>query len=105
MGSLIWPDKSVETARDLLLNCLNPNRPEKLDYSQTIFVFRLAREKGFHAGFDYFAHECGYEARPITKAEEADRLVNVIENAAKVLATAIPALERIQRDRNVRAVA
>lgn len=104
VGVKLWPAKSIEDARALLLNCLNPDRPEKLDYSQIVFIFRCAKEHGFHAGFDYFSHDCGYEARPITQAEEADRLTSVIEQATKALSQAIPALERIQKS-TVRLVA
>ncbi len=98
VGGMLWPDKSVESARDLLLNCLNPMRAEKLNYSQVVFVFRKAKEKGFHAGFEYFALDCGYESRPITQAEEVDRLTTVIEQATKALSMAIPALERAQQN-------
>lgn len=93
----MWPDKTMENARDYLLACLDHTRREKLDYTQMVFIFRKAKEKCFHAGFDYFARDCGYEARPITPAEEVDRLTTVIEQATKALSLAVPALERIQR--------
>jgi len=97
VGSLLWPDKSVEQAHKLLLDCLNSDRLEKLSYSQIIMVFRIAKEAGFHAGFDWWAQQCEYECQPITKAEQTDRLVTVVEQSSKTLAAAVAALERIQR--------
>ncbi len=96
VGSRLWPDKSVEDARTLLLNCINPDRKEKFDYSQLIWIFREAKHVGHVAGFEWFARECEFEARPITKAEEVDRLTTVVEQSAKTLAAALASLERIR---------
>jgi hypothetical protein len=96
VGHKLWPDKGIDNARTYLLACLNSDRPEKLSYSQIVFIFREARAIGFHAGFEWFAHQCEYEARPITRAEEMDRLTNVIESSSKTLAGALAMLERLQ---------
>lgn len=98
VGASLWPDKSVEDARKLLLDCLNSSRPEKLKLSQVIMIFRSAKQAGFHGGFEWFARECEYESRPITKAEEIDRLSAVIEQSSKTLAQSLAVLERLQRD-------
>jgi len=100
VGSLLWPDKTVDNARTYMLACLNHDRPEKLSPSQMILVFRLAKQAGFHAGFEYFSRECEYDARPITPAEEVDRLTSVVEQSSKTLSAALAALERIQRSHN-----
>lgn len=97
VGSMLFVDKPVDTARDYLLACVNPARNEKLDYNQLIFIFRAAKHKGFHAGFDYFAKECEYEARPVTKAEEIDRVTSVIEAASKALSNGLATLERLKK--------
>lgn len=97
VAGTLWPDKPVEEARTLLLNCINPARKEKLDYSQLMWVFREAKRAGFHAGFQWFAKECEFEARAVTKAEEMDRLTSVVEQSTKTLASALATLERLQR--------
>lgn len=97
VGAQLFPDKTMENARDYLLACVNPDRQEKLAPSQIIYIFRAAKSAGFHAGFDWWAREAEYEIRPITKAEEVDRLTSVVEQSSKQLASAIAALERIQR--------
>ncbi len=96
VGGQLFPDKTVDNARDYLLACLNEGRPEKLGYSQILFIFRSAKQAGFHSGFHYWSHEAEYESRPITKAEEVDRLTTVVEQSSKTLAAALSALERIQ---------
>lgn len=96
VGAKLFPDKTTENARDYLLACVNETRPEKLSFTQTMFIFREAKSIGFHAGFEWFAHQCEYEARPITRAEEMDRLTNVIESSSKTLAGALALLERLQ---------
>jgi len=96
VGPMLWPDKGIDNARTYLLACLNSDRPEKLSYSQVMFIFREAKKIGFHAGFQWFAHQCEYDARPTTRAEEMDRLTAVIEQSSKTLASAMAVLERMQ---------
>lgn len=105
VGSKLWPDKSVDAARTLLLDCLNSSRKEKLEASQIIYIFREAKAVGFHAGFNWFANQCEYEARPITKAEEVDRLTTVIEQSSKQLAGALALLDRLQKTNSIKSVA
>jgi hypothetical protein len=101
VGPMLWPDKGIDNARTYLLACLNGDRPEKLSYSQIVFIFREARAMGFHSGFEWFAHQCEYEARPITRAEEVDRLTSVIESSSKTLAGALALLERLQATKSL----
>lgn len=96
VGARLWPDKPIEEARTLVLNCINPDRKEKFDYSQLIWIFREAKRIGHAQGFEWFARECEFEARPITTAEQVDHLTNVVEQSSKTLAAAVAALERIK---------
>lgn len=97
VGAALWPDKSIEDARTLMLNCINPGRKEKLDYTQLMWIFREAKRVGFHAGFQWFARDCEYEARPVSSEEEKDRLTTVVEQSTKTLASALATLERLRR--------
>ena len=96
VGPMLWPDKGVDNASRLLLDCINPGRAEKLELSQVMRIFALAKDSGFHGPFAWFAGEIGYDTKPITKAEEVDRLTTVVEQSTKTLAAALSALERIQ---------
>lgn len=99
VGAMLWPDKGVDNASRLLLDCINPSRAEKLEMSQIMRIFSLAKDAGCHGPFTWFAGEIGYDTKPITKAEEVDRLTTVVEQSTKTLAAALSALERIQNGR------
>jgi hypothetical protein len=96
VGPMLWPDKGIEASSRLLHDCLNPSRSEKLDISQIMLVLGKAKEIGIHSPFNFIAGEIGYEAKPITRAEEVDRLTSVIEQASKNLANALATLERVK---------
>lgn len=96
VGPMLWPDKGVDNSSRLLLDCINPGRAEKLELSQIMRVFGLAKESGCHGPFAWFAGEIGYDTKPITRAEEVDRLTTVIEQSSKTLAAAIATLERVK---------
>jgi len=96
LGAVLWPDKAVDAASRALLDCLNESRHEKLDLSQVMLVLSLAKEAGCHAPFVWLAGQVGYDAHPVTRADEVDRLTTVVEQSTKTLAAALVALERIQ---------
>lgn len=99
VGALLWPDKTPDAARTRLLDCLNTHRPERLDLSESMFILKRAKEAGHHAPFAWLAAEVGYDAKPVAKAEEIDRLTTVIEQSSKTMAAALATLERLQRVR------
>ncbi|CAM8785124.1 hypothetical protein NCI_04906 [Burkholderia pseudomallei] len=105
IGPLLWPDKSIDTAARLLLDCLNAGRSEKLDLSQTMMIFRMARDAGCYSPFVWFANEVGFDAKAATKAEEIDRVTTVIEQATTTLAGALKTLERLKSGAPVRSAA
>jgi len=99
VGIKLWPAKSVDDARTLLLNCLNPDRAEKLDLDQIVMLLRLAREADFHVAKHWLDNETGYlPSTPADPTEEQSRLVTVIEQAGATMQRALAALDKI-RDR------
>lgn len=97
VGKLLWADKTPDAAGRLLMDCVNTGRPEKLEISQIMLILTMARDAGYHTPFYWFAGQLGYDAKPINKAEEVDRLTTVVERSSKTLADALATLERIQR--------
>jgi hypothetical protein len=95
----MWPDKSVENARDYLLACLNSDRAEKLSYSQIIYIFKLAKQIGAHAGFEWFANACEYESNPISLEEQKERATQVLAHAADQLERALNTLNKLSNQR------
>ncbi len=105
VGPMLWPEKPIEQATALLLDCLNSERPQKLSLSQVLMVFRITKKAGFHAGFQWFASEAEYDVRPITPEEETDRLASIIAESSKTLERAIQALSKVQSTTQVKRVA
>lgn len=72
VGVQLWPEKTVDEARRLLLDCLNPDRPHRLDPETLLLLLRLAREKGVHLAVSWMMADLGY-ARP-TPIDPEDQL-------------------------------
>jgi hypothetical protein len=96
VGPMLWPDKQIDAAARLLSDCLNTGREEKLHLSQALLILRSARDAGYHAAFMWVASEIGYDAKPISPAEEIDRVTSVVEQTTATLTNALAALERLQ---------
>lgn len=96
VGRELWPDKDADAAGRKLLDALNPSRDEKLEYTQIMLIFRMARDKGCYSPFRWFALECGFDAHPVTRADEVDRATAVVESAARALQLGLATLERLQ---------
>jgi hypothetical protein len=106
VGAALWPAKSVDDARKQLLDCLNPERHEKLDPDQLVLLFRLAREAGFHVAKHWLDAETGYlPSVPADPAEEQARLVDVIETAGVTLQRALETLDRLRERKPLAKVA
>lgn len=71
VGKSLWPEKSVDDARRALLDCLNPDRAQRLSPDQVLWVLREARKVSCHAAMTYIARECGYaDPQPIEPEDE-----------------------------------
>jgi hypothetical protein len=55
VGAALYPEKLVDKASELLNNCLNITRPEKLSPEQVLFIKRLAKQ---HGSFAVVMFEC-----------------------------------------------
>lgn len=97
VGVMLWPDKSVAMAHTALLNCLDRNRPEKLDLTQLVLLLKKGREVGCHAGMQFIAAECSYEApRPIEPEDELAKLQREYIEAVNRLSSLAPKIEQVQ---------
>lgn len=103
VAPLLWPEKGVEEARRLLCDCLNDERPAKLDLAQVLFILRLARAQGVHEGMAYICAQLGYaEPQPIEPEDERAQLQRQFVLGVGELSRLAEKLERMQP---VRAVA
>lgn len=91
----LWPEKGVLEAQRLLCDCLSDDRPAKLDFAQVLFILRLARERGIHAGMHYIADSLGYsQPQPI---DPRDELAELLRQSIEANAETQRRQERIER--------
>ncbi len=86
VASKLWPEKTPDAAQRLLLDCLNEDRPAHLTPEQMLLVLRLARAKGYHAGFAYMAETLGYAPPvPVEPRDEVAELQRQFVVATQVM--------------------
>lgn len=67
VGHRMRPEKPVLDARTWLLNCLNPDRLEKLDPEQVLLLLRWGHEAGYHEAMNFVCSESCYSTpSPLT---------------------------------------
>lgn len=76
VGPLLWPEKSAKAAQTALLDAMNDDRPAKLSPDQVLFILRIARNKGYHAGIDFINQDLGY--RPAVPVEPKDEVADLM---------------------------
>lgn len=85
------PEMPVDHATRWLLDCMNPDRREKLDGDQLVLVMRWARELNSFATAQYVMQQAGFERpRPLNLQQEKASLQERFLDGVK-------ALERISR--------
>jgi hypothetical protein len=90
----LWPHKPLDQARKELLDALNRDNPRKLDPEETLAIFRMARDAGFHQSKHWIDRELGYEpSAPQEPEDEYARLQREYVQAVKLLATLTPKIE------------
>ena len=75
VGADLWPDKPIEQSTRLLLDCLNTQRPEKLEISQVLWLLKEARKISCHVAMHFLCRESGYlEPTPHDPEDEKEAL-------------------------------
>lgn len=72
VGPALWHEKAPDDAARGLLDCLNADRPQRLDPERVLMLMRMAREAGYHGLMEYVAGDAGY-TRP-SPVEPEDEL-------------------------------
>ena len=60
VGHLLRPDLPIDQAATYVRDRINTDRRELFSPQQVVFLFKKARDAGYHAGMRWFAGECGY---------------------------------------------
>lgn len=86
VGSLLFPAKSPEDAAKYLQNCLDKDRPEKLDADQFLWIIREAKRAGCHVLMAHICNEAEYQrTTPICpKDRQADLMREFIQTVGKL---------------------
>lgn len=74
VGQKMRPEKTVDEAARWLLDCVNPDRRERLDPDQVLWLLQQAHAQGCHVAMRFIAAECGYEAKPLDPQDEGAEL-------------------------------
>ena len=101
VGPLLWPDKQVDAAQRLLLDCLNDDRPQHLAPDAVLFVMRLARSRGFHDGMLFLAKSLGYAPPvPVQPQDEVADLQRKFIEAQQAMALMVEQMQRANERAN-----
>lgn len=97
VGAKLWPEKSPDKAGELLANCLNRTRPEKLDLEQFLLILREARKVGCHVIASFICDDAGYAPpQPIEPRDEYAELQRAYINAVGKLEELAERMGRVQ---------
>ncbi|MCH8137230.1 MAG: hypothetical protein IIB77_14740 [Proteobacteria bacterium] len=86
-GSTIWPNKNPIKAAHWLNDCINAEKPAKLDPEDLIALLTIGREKGCHTVLNYICSRIGYtQPKPQPPEDELGELYAKYINAVEYLA-------------------
>ncbi len=95
VAPMLWPEKGIIEAQRLLCDCLNDDRPAKLDFAQVLYIFRLAQARGIHTGMQYIARNLGYA--PPVPIDPKDELADLLRQSIEANREVQRRQERIER--------
>lgn len=97
VGAALWPEMAPDQAQRKLLSALDESRPEKLCPAQTMFILKLARERGFHDGVAHILESLGYgPTNPIEPKDEAAELMRQVIEGQRLLQARMDRLASLQ---------
>jgi hypothetical protein len=97
VAHMLWPEKTVDKAAELLSNCLNRDRAEKLSLEQALLIKRAAKEVGSYAAHYLECDDIGFtRGHPIEPEDEAAKLQREFIEAAKRMEQMTARIERLQ---------
>jgi hypothetical protein len=90
------PEKTVDEAARWISDCLNPDRREKLDPEQVLWLLREARKVGCHSALHFMCAEAGYSpALPIEPQDEIAELQRNFIESTKHLSRMAARIEQL----------
>ena len=98
VGCLLWPTKDPERAAEDVRACLNVHRAERFKPDHVFFLFRRAREAGFHAAKHWFDEATGYApSEPLEPEDERAKLMRAFNESVALQAQIAARMERLSK--------
>jgi hypothetical protein len=96
VGAMMRPEKTVDEAGRWVNDCLNPDRREKFDPDQVLFLMREGRKVNCHAAMHFMCGDAGYmAAQPIEPEDELAALQRQFIETSKGVAAIATRIERL----------
>lgn len=95
VGAELWPHKTRKAAGGMLSDCLNPDRPNKLDLEEVEALIRMGRDAGVHCGLQILCDRTSYERPQPTTPKSPKALL--LEKQAAIAAEAVRLQQEIDR--------
>ena len=96
VGPMLWPEKPLDAAQRCLLDCLNPERPNKLAPEQVTLLLRKARQAGYHEAAEWMMADIGYSPPvPIAPKDELAELQRRFIEAVAIVRCLGDKIERV----------
>ncbi len=96
VAGLLWPEKAPDEANRHLLDCLNPDRPARLDPDHLLLLLKTARSRGCHTAMAWIAAEVGYSVHPVEPEDEDAELQRQAIAAVEHLNSLVKRMERLR---------
>lgn len=98
VGADLFPAKTRKAAGTWLADCLNPERPAKLDLEEVLMLLRMGHQSGIHIGIDFLCDEIGYSRpAPVDPQDQEAEIAKQMQNAIGAAAKLVSKWERIQQ--------
>lgn len=96
VGLMLWPEKSADGAQRQLLDCLNPDRNQRLTPEQLTLVIREARKAGSFCTIAFICGDANLSIpQPIEPEDERARLQRLFIDSVSQLDTIKKQLEKL----------
>ncbi|MDR0249855.1 MAG: hypothetical protein LBI35_00835 [Burkholderiales bacterium] len=97
VGSMLWPEKSADEAGRRLADCLNPDRRDRLDPEQVLWLLREGRQTDCHSAMHFICASAGYApAAPVKPEDELAALQREYIEAARVISRVAQRIEAME---------
>lgn len=97
VGGMLFPEKTLDDARRLVLKWCDPDRIEKPGLDHLLLLLRKGRDTGCHVFAAFLCTQSGYdEPRPVDPADETAELQRAFIRSVQEQKALLERLSRVQ---------